>query len=143
MTRRGNETSPGGPRVPRPERSWPQKFRDAFRGAGVGVRGQNSFRVHFCFAAAVLAAAVLFRVTLVEWCLLILCMAAVLTAEMFNSVIESMARSITDRHDPRLADALDTASAAVLMASIGAALVGAIVFLHRLGVLLGWWLSRV
>lgn len=103
------------------------------------MRGQSSFRAHFLFALLVIAAAALVRASPIEWAVLLLCIALVLTAEMFNSALESMAKAITDQHDPRLADALDTGSAAVLVAAVGAALVGGIVFLHRLGVLAGWW----
>jgi diacylglycerol kinase len=38
-----------------------------------------------------------------------------------------------------LGNSLDIGSAAVLTASIGASIVGAIIFGHRLGNLLGWW----
>ena len=139
MSPTGNEEPTVHEEKRRRKRSWPKKFRDAFRGVRVGVRGQSSFGVHFFFAGAVLVAAGLMRVTLVEWCLLLLCIAIVLTAEMFNSLLESMAKAITDQHNPHLADALDIGSAAVLVASIGASIVGAIIFLRRLGVLLGWW----
>jgi diacylglycerol kinase len=50
-----------------------------------------------------------------------------------------MARAITRQVHPDLGNALDIGSAAVLVASIGAALVGSIVFLNRLGILVGWW----
>ena len=83
--------------------------------------------------------AVVMQMPRVEWCVLLVCIAMVLAAETFNSALELLAKAITDEHDPRLADALDIGSAAVLVASIGAALVGSILFLHRLGVLLGWW----
>ena len=124
---------------PRRRRSWGKKFGDAFRGLAVGVRGQSSFRVHFFFAAAVIVCAVVMRMPRLEWCVLLVCIATVLAAETFNSALELLAKAITEEHDPRLADALDIGSAAVLVASIGAALVGSILFLHRLGVLLGWW----
>ncbi len=124
---------------PRRRRSWAKKFRDAFRGLAVGVRGQSSFRVHFFFAAAVIFCGVVMQMPRLEWCVLLVCIAIVLAAETFNSALELLAKAITDEHDPRLADALDIGSAAVLVASIGAALVGSILFLHRLGVLAGWW----
>ena len=121
------------------ERSWARKFRDAFRGLKEGVRGQSSFFVHFFVAAVVVAAGVVLGVSLVEWCLLALCIAGVLTAEMFNSALESMAKAITGQSDPHLGNSLDIGSAAVLLASIGASMVGAIIFAHRLGVILGRW----
>jgi diacylglycerol kinase len=117
-------------------RSWPRKFRDAFRGMREGVRDQSSFYAHLFFAAAVLVAAALLHMNHEDWCILLLCIAGVLTAEMFNSALESMARAITGQRDPHLGNALDISSAAVLMASIGSAVVGAIVFIHRLAVLM-------
>jgi diacylglycerol kinase len=125
--------------LPSPERSWVCKFRDAFRGVKEGVRGQSSFFVHVFVAVAVVAAGAVLGVDLTEWCLLLLCIAAVLTAEMFNSALESMAKAITGENDPHLGNSLDIGSAAVLLASIGASIVGSIIFAHRLGILLGWW----
>ena len=124
--------------VIRPKRPWREKFRDAFHGAREGVRGQSSFRVHFVMAAAVIVAAAAMRVGPGEWCILLLCITAVLTAEMFNSALERMARAITDEHDPHVGTALDIGSAAVLVASLGSVIVGTIVFLDRLGELVGW-----
>ena len=121
------------------QRSWFRKFRDAFRGVKVGVRGQSSFRVHLAVAIVVAVAGIVLRVTLTEWCILGLCVAGVLTAEMFNSSLESMAKAITGESDPHLGNSLDIASAAVLVASVGSAIVGGIIFGHRVGTLLGWW----
>jgi diacylglycerol kinase len=121
------------------ERSWARKFRDAFRGVRAGVRGQSSFFVHFFLTAAVIVAAVVLRVDLIEWCILLACVAMVLTAEMFNSALESMAKAITGETDPHLGNSLDIGSGAVLVASIGAAVVGGIIFINRLGMMLQWW----
>ena len=123
-----------------PERSWGRKFRDAFRGVKGGVRGQSSFFVHFFTAAAVLVAAITLNVDqLAEWCLLLICITVVLAAEMFNSALETMAKAITNEYDPHVGAALDISSAAVLLSSIGASIVGAIIFINRLGMLAGWW----
>ncbi|MCE5266279.1 MAG: diacylglycerol kinase [Planctomycetaceae bacterium] len=121
------------------QRSWFRKFRDAFRGIVVGVHGQSSFQVHLAVGVSVVAAGIALHVTLVEWCILALCITGVLTAEMFNSSLESMAKAITGESDPHLGNSLDIASAAVLVASIGSAIVGAVILGHRLGVLLKWW----
>jgi diacylglycerol kinase len=127
------------PDDPTSDRSWVAKFRCAFRGAELGIRGQSSFFVHLFAAAAVVVAGIALQVTRLEWCLLLLCIAGVLTCEMFNSALEATARAITREQNPHLADALDIGSAAVLVASIGAALVGAMIFLDRLLKLVGWW----
>ena len=122
------------------ERSWAEKFRDAFRGMKQGVRGQSSFFVHFFVAAMVLATGAVLKINdLAEWCILLLCIAVVLTAEMFNSALESLAEAVTDQPDPHVGRALDISSAAVLIASIGSSIVGTILFAKWLGRLAGWW----
>jgi diacylglycerol kinase len=120
-------------------RSWKSKFADAFRGIGLGMRGQSSFRVHLVMATAVVLLAAVLRVGLIEWCLLILCIAAVLAAELFNSAIERLAREVDRNHNPAVGAALDIASGAVLVAALGSAAIGCTIFGHRAGQLAGWW----
>jgi diacylglycerol kinase len=116
----------------RPRRPWRAKFRDAFRGLKLGVRGHSSFFVHFFFAAIVLAAAVVLRCDVTQWCLLLLCIGMVITAELFNSAIETLFRGLDETTKERSWQALDIAAGTVLMASLVAALVGAIIFVYRL-----------
>lgn len=125
-------------RGPTNNETWRQKFHHAFRGFKLGVRGQSSFFVHFFFTAAVIAAGLAFGVSLMQWCMLTLCVVTVLATEMLNSALEHMARAITDEHNRDIGAALDIGSAAVLIASVGAVIVGAIIFITRLIELLGW-----
>ncbi len=115
------------PRTKTP-RSWSRKFADAFRGLWRAVRTQTSFAVHLVAAGGVVAAGGLFRIQAWEWCLLALAIGLVLMAEIMNTAIESLARGPGSRRHPRLRDALDMASAAVLVAAITAAVVGLTVF---------------
>jgi len=118
-------------------RTWQHKFADAFRGCSRALRSQSSFAVHVTVAIAVMLVAAALRVTAVEWCLLVLAIGGVLVAEVFNTALESLARGPGSRRHPRLRDALDMASAAVLVAAATAAIVGLIVFGPRLVALLG------
>jgi diacylglycerol kinase len=120
-------------------RTWRDKFRDAFRGLWLAIRLERSFAVHLPMAAAVLIAGFILRVSLVEGCILAVCVALVVAAEMFNTALERLARAIDHGYKSDLAAALDIASGAVLITAIGAALVGGTIFLSRLGLLLGWW----
>jgi diacylglycerol kinase len=106
-----------------------RKFTDAFRGLARAVRTQSSFAVHLAVAAAVVAVAAILRVTPVEWCLLVAAIGGVLAAELFNTAVEALSRALDAGHHPRIRDALDIASAAVLVASLTAATIGMIVFL--------------
>lgn len=125
---------PTRPRSPRP---WREKFRAAFRGVKLGIRGHSSFSVHFFFTALVLAAAVALGCSLIEWCLLLGCIGLVLTAELLNSAVEVLFRGLDEATRSRAWPALDIAAGAVLLASVFAAVIGAAVFLRKLAVLLG------
>jgi diacylglycerol kinase len=122
--------------MPRP---WPDKFKSAFRGIWLAIRSERSFAVHVPMAAAVGIAAAILGVSLTEGCVLGLCVTIVLAAEVFNTAIEHLAREISREERPGLAAALDMASGAVLLCSLGAAAIGATIFIYRLGARLGWW----
>jgi diacylglycerol kinase len=124
---------PPEPRAPgRPPRRWRHKFKDAFRGLKLGIRGHSSFSVHFFFAALVVAGAIVLRCSLEQWCLLLGCVGMVLTAELFNSAIETLFRGLDEETKSRTWPCLDIAAGAVLLASITAAVIGALVFLRQL-----------
>jgi diacylglycerol kinase len=121
---------------PKPGRSWKHKFRDAFRGIKLGIRGHASFSVHFFFAALVIAAAIALGCDFLDWCILLGSIGAVFTAELFNSAVETLFHGL-DRPNRRKNFApLDISAGAVLVASFFAALIGTIVILHRLAILL-------
>lgn len=122
-----------------PPRSWKAKFADAARGLAMAVRRQSSFVVHLSAAAAVVVAAITVGMNRIEWCLLLGCIAAVLVAEMFNTALELIAKAVTRDANPHIRAALDVAAATVLVVAIGAAMIGAILFLNRLAFVLGWW----
>lgn len=113
-------------------RSWVRKFADAFAGCWVGIRGQKSFLVHFVFTAAVLILGTIFRISTIEWLVIVLCITSVLVAEMFNSSVERLAKAVTDEFDDHVKDGLNIASGAVLIAAIGSVVCGLVIFGPRL-----------
>ncbi len=126
------------PQPQRPRRPWTLKFRDALRGLKFGIRGHSSFFVHFFAAALVVAGAIAVKCTLNQWCLLLLCIGVVLTAELFNSAIETLHRGLDAETRERTWKSLDIAAGAVLMASLTAMVVGLLIFGKRLAQMFGW-----
>lgn len=124
---------------PRKRRPWRDKFRDAARGLKLGIRGHSSFAVHFFFAALVAVAGITLGCGLEEWCLLIFAIGLVLTAELFNSAVETLFRGLDAETKERSWPALDIAAGAVLLASIAASFIGGAIFLRRLLALWGWF----
>src|SRR3989442_19570 len=105
--------SPLAPRKPR--RRWRDKVREAFRGLKLGIRGHSTFFVHFFFAALVVAAAIVLRCEPLEWCLLLGCVGMVLTAELFNSAVETIYWGLDERKKPRARQTLKFRPGAALL----------------------------
>jgi len=112
--------------------SWKSKFGYAFRGLRRAFRTQHSFAIHLLIACVVVAAAAVLRVTTIEWGLIVAAIGMVLVAETFNTAIESLARAVHMQFHPRLRDALDIASAAVLLAAGTAVVIGICIFVPAL-----------
>jgi diacylglycerol kinase len=115
-----------------PRHSWPKKFATAFRGIVFGTRGHNSFVIHVPAAIIVMIAAYALQVSRLEQCALWICITMVLTVELLNSALETLAKAVTRSENPFVGKALDIASGAVLVAAIGSAIVGAMIFIPRL-----------
>ncbi len=120
------------PLPPRPRRSWRDKFRAAFRGMKLGIRGHSSFFVHFFFAALVVAVGFVVWLEPLEWCVVVGCIGMVMVAELFNSAVETMFRALDEGTRERAWPALDIAAGAVLAASLFAAVIGLVVFVPKL-----------
>src|SRR5262249_23066901 len=120
------------PRANRERRKLRVKFREAFRGIKLGVRGHSSFFVHnFCAAAVIIAAAVA-QCDVVEWIALIGCIGAVFAAELFNSAIESLFHGLDVATKQRLKGVLDISAGAVLVVCTTAVIIGGIIFGSRI-----------
>ncbi|MEM9353540.1 MAG: diacylglycerol kinase family protein [Planctomycetota bacterium] len=104
-----------------------RSFGFAVRGVRLAFREERHFRFHFFAAALVIAAGFVLRVSFVEWGLLLLCIATVLAAELFNTALERLAVATVREKNDLVRDALDAASGAVLVTAAGAAAVGLIV----------------
>jgi diacylglycerol kinase (ATP) len=107
--------------------NWIHKFRVAMLGCLWAFRGQSSFHVHLTTGLAVVTAAWLLRLEPWRWVALVLAIGGVLTAEMFNTAIETVVRVVHPYQHPMIGKALDAAAGAVLIAAITAAIVGAVV----------------
>lgn len=114
------------------KRSWVNKFASAFCGVRQGIAGQSSFVVHLVATVAVLALAAMLQVSLERWCLLLLCIGSVMAAELFNTSLEWICRSVTNRIDPNIERALNIASGSVLVVAITSALVGSLILLDAI-----------
>jgi diacylglycerol kinase (ATP) len=98
-------------------------------------------RNHFITALVVLLAALFLRVSPIEFALLALSILFVLFAELINTAVEAVVDLVSPGYHPLARVAKDTAAGAVLMAAIGAAIMGYLVLARYVFPLYGKVLS--
>ncbi|MBK8090432.1 MAG: diacylglycerol kinase family protein [Verrucomicrobiaceae bacterium] len=107
-------------------------FGHAFRGIGIALRTQRNLRIHAVALMTVIALGWELQIAIWEWCAVILASGLVWTAELANTALEWLADRVSREREDAIRDIKDAAAAAVLVASIAASAIGALVFLPRL-----------
>lgn len=113
-------------------RSLADSFRYASRGLIYSLMIQRNMKIHILMALLVLAAGFYFRISHLEWLILLLAIALVMTAEIINTSIECAVDLVTREREPLARKAKDTAAGAVLLAASFSIIMGLIVFLPRI-----------
>lgn len=101
--------------------------RCALAGLRTLLRTQHNAWIHAVATLLVLGAGVYFGVSLAEWCWLVLAITLVWMAEALNTALEFLADAVTREPHPLIGQAKDLAAAAVLIATIGALIIGLLV----------------
>jgi diacylglycerol kinase (ATP) len=105
-----------------------RSFSFAFHGIAIMLRSQQNAWIHATATIAALTAGVFVGLSRAEWCWIALAIVAVWTAEALNTALELVTDVASPEFHPVAGQAKDVAAGAVLIAAIGAALIGALVF---------------
>jgi undecaprenol kinase len=108
--------------------SWSGRVRCALSGLGLVFRSQESARIQLIAAIVVVPLGLTLPLSAAEWYAVVLAVAGVLTTEAVNTAIEFAVDLASPGYNVAAGRAKDVAAGAVLIASFGAAVVGAIVF---------------
>lgn len=107
--------------------SWLESLNCAIEGIIWAVKGERHIRYHFVAALAVVFMALFFKVSALEFFLLILAAVLVIFAELMNTAIEAVVDLVTDDYHELAKRAKDVAAGAVLVTSVGAVILGYLV----------------
>lgn len=103
-------------------------FGYAFSGIGSAFTQEAHLKIHLAATVTVICAGFYFSILPVEWCILILCCALVISLEMVNSAIENTCNLVTTSHNPKIKYIKDVAAGAVLVASLASLIIAVIIF---------------
>ena len=98
----------------------------ALRGIAIAWLQERHMKLHSLAALVVALLAWFSGVDAISWAVLMLCVGLVVSLELMNSALERLSNWVTMETDPLIRDAKDMSAAAVLAASIFAAIVGII-----------------
>ncbi|MBV7389182.1 MULTISPECIES: diacylglycerol kinase family protein [Enterococcus] len=116
-------------------------FINSLEFALVGIRTvfeeERNMRKHVLFGVLVFIASFLFRLSHQEWLWIILAVFIVWIVEIINTIFENVVDMVTDFHFHPIGKKIkDMAAGAVLVTSLFAALIGAMIFIPKIWALL-------
>ncbi len=107
--------------------TWGKVFKNAFNGCLYAFKTQRNFTIHFIVAFLVIILSLWLKISLEEFLILLLVIFFVLTVEMGNTTVEKTVDLITEKWNPKAKIAKDLAAGMVLLASIGAVIIGLLI----------------
>ncbi len=113
-------------------KQFPRAFRYALTGLSLAWTEGLNFKIQVACAILAAALGLFLHISVLEFCIVILAISSVLAAEVFNTALEELCDKFQPTHDPHIAKIKDLAAATVLLASVGAFVVGLIIFLPYL-----------
>jgi diacylglycerol kinase len=92
------------------------------------LKTQPNVRIHLFVSALVTIGGFYYHISKADWIAVVICMALVLGLEALNTAVEYCCDLVSPEYHPLAGKAKDAAAAAVLIAAMGAVVVGIIVF---------------
>lgn len=104
-------------------------FKNARKGFRLVLKSEQNIRIHLVVASLVILAGVLLKFNSVQFCILLLAISSVISAEMLNSAIEFTLDSIYhNKYNRMVGMAKDISAGAVMLCTIISVTIGIILF---------------
>ena len=107
-------------------------FKYAIEGFISSFKTERNMKIHILAMIIVIAIGFYFKLNVIEWCFLAIAIVLVIGAELFNTAIETIVDMISPEKNPKAKLTKDISAAAVLILSIGAAVVGMLIFIPKI-----------
>ena len=105
-----------------------RSVKDAVHGVRIMLASQHNAWIHAAATVTVVVAGFLARLSWAEWCWIVLAIVAVWTAEALNTAFEFLTDVASPAFHPLAGQAKDVAAGAVLLAAVGAVIIGVLIF---------------
>ena len=113
-----------------------ESFNNAVNGIMHSVRFERNMKIHVAAAVVVVALGIYFRLSRLEFLLVILAAALVIVCELFNTAIELLVDIIVDIYHPKAKIIKSVAACSVMVSAGLSVIVGYFIFFERIGIVL-------
>ena len=93
---------------------------------------ERNMKIHVLAMLIVVALGIFLKLNKIEWCIIAIAIVIVLSAELFNTAIETVVDMISPEKNEKAKLVKDIAAASVLVLAMGAVIVGAIIFIPKI-----------
>lgn len=107
-------------------------FKYAIEGFVSSFKTERNMKIHILAMVLVIALGLFFELNKNEWCIIITAIVIVISAELFNTAIETVVDMISPEKNPQAKLAKDIAASAVLVLAIGTVIIGLIIFIPKI-----------
>ena len=124
-----------GSQDPHKQNEWRRlkwSFSNAFTGIVKTFMSERNFRIHSGAAILVIACGFFFRLTLIEWSIILILIGGMLALELMNTAVEHTIDLITKENHPLAKAAKDAAAGAVCVFAAVSGMIGLLIFLSKL-----------
>ena len=112
-----------------------QSLKNAINGILSVVKSGRNIKIQLIFAIIVIIAGIVFKITNIEFLILILTIFLVLVSEFMNTAIEKLCDLYTIEYNEKIKIIKDIGAGAVTLAAIASVCVGLIMFLPKILIL--------
>jgi diacylglycerol kinase len=109
-----------------------KSFSFALKGILYAFKTQHNIWIHIIVMVFVITAGYIFKLSLIEWGLIVFAIGIVLVSELINTAIESLVDFISPNYDKNVGLIKDVAAGAVLISAIISVVIGFIIFLPKI-----------
>ena len=109
-----------------------KSFAHAIDGIVGLICTERNLRIHLIIMVCVIILGLMVGLTAFEWTICIILFGAVISAEIFNTVIEKTMNYINEDYDEDIRFIKDASAGAVLVMAIASAVIGLIIFIPKL-----------
>ena len=118
-----------------PKHEWKKlinSFKYALQGFASSFRTERNMKIHVVATILVIILGIYLKLNLIEWSIITIAIVIVISAELFNTAIETIVDMVSPQKNEKAKLAKDISAGAVLILAIGSAIVGFIIFLPKI-----------